>query len=623
VNTPDTPTTALLVRAVDGTLAAIAGFRRPDLEDRLRQARSRLLDDRVRVLVVGEFKQGKSFMVNGLVGAPVCPVDDDIATAIPTVVGHCDLIHLTAVRAEGQRGAGTAERVEVTEEEIETRVAEIAAHAERYHHIEIGLPRPLLAGGLEIVDTPGVGGLSSVHGAATMAALPSADCVLLVSDASQEYTAPELEFLRRVTRVCPNVVCVLTKIDLYPEWRRIAELDQAHLKNAGVDTGLVAVSSSVRWHALQTGDAELDAESGFPDLARFLVERVLGRAELLARRSTVHDILAVTGQLITNLRTEQRALEDPEAVQALLDELREAQRRSAALKERTARWQITLADGVVDLNADIEYDLKDRMREIGQRAENEIDEGGDPTKIWEQICGWVEQEAAAAVSENFLWTTERARWLADQVADHFSEDRSDVLPTLNPEATDALTLVRAMTMRDGERWNLGQRALTGLRGSYIGVLMFGMLGTFVGLSIINPFSIGAGLLLGGKTISEERRRVIARRQAEARQAVRRYIDDAIFQVGKGSREVLRGVQRELRDHYTTLADQMHRSLQEAVRGAEKAMKSSNQERQRRLGEIRSEMAALGALQLRVREILAPPPVAQPAPAEEAAAEQTG
>ena len=41
-----------------------------------------------------------------------------------------------------------------------------------------------------LVDTPGVGGLGSAHGAATMAALPSADAVLLVSDAAQEYTGP-------------------------------------------------------------------------------------------------------------------------------------------------------------------------------------------------------------------------------------------------------------------------------------------------------------------------------------------------------------------------------------------------------------------------------------------------
>ena len=38
----------------------------------------------------------------------------------------------------------------------------------------------LLATGLVLVDTPGVGGLGSAHGAATMSALPTADAVLLV-----------------------------------------------------------------------------------------------------------------------------------------------------------------------------------------------------------------------------------------------------------------------------------------------------------------------------------------------------------------------------------------------------------------------------------------------------------
>ena len=40
------------------------------------------------MLVVGEFKQGKSQLINALVNAPVCPVDDDVATAVPTEVSY-------------------------------------------------------------------------------------------------------------------------------------------------------------------------------------------------------------------------------------------------------------------------------------------------------------------------------------------------------------------------------------------------------------------------------------------------------------------------------------------------------------------------------------------------------
>ncbi|MDN5861643.1 MAG: dynamin family protein, partial [Pseudonocardia sp.] len=275
------------VEVVDAALAAIAAHERPDLEARLRQARDRVLDGSVRVLVVGEFKQGKSMLVNGLIGAAVCPTFDDIATAVPTLVKHSPEVAVTLVRtritADGDR----------SDERIDAPVAELAEHVceqgnpdnrKGWSRVEVGVPRPVLEGGLQLMDTPGVGGLRSVHGAATAAALPSADAVLLVSDAAQEYTAPELEFLAHAASVCPTVACVLTKTDLYPQWRRIAELDRGHLAKAGIDAELLPVSANLRWHAVRTGDAEINVESGFPELIKYLRRRVLGRADLVVRR---------------------------------------------------------------------------------------------------------------------------------------------------------------------------------------------------------------------------------------------------------------------------------------------------------------------------------------------------
>jgi hypothetical protein len=616
----------LPVKAVDLALASIARYDRPDLDARLRQARARLLDDKVRVLVVGEFKQGKSLLVNSLVSAPVCPVFDDIATAVSTVVRYAAEPALTLVRADA---SGDGPPVEHRHPQPPVLLHELSDAVARHvteqrnpdnrdglAYVEVGIPRHILQAGLEIVDTPGVGGLNSVHGAATMSALPTADAVLLVSDASQEYTAPELEFLRQAVRLCPNVACVLTKTDLYPEWRRIAELDRRHLKAAGVEAELFGVSSTVRWQAVLSGDDALNSESGYPELEQFLASRVLGQADLLARRSTVHDILAVTGQLCDGLRSEEVARRNPEQAQQLISDLTRAQQQAAALKERSARWQHTLNDGVADLNADIEHDLRDRMREITRLAEEEIDEGGDPTKTWEQLSAWVQQQVASAASTNFVWATERARWLAQQVATHFAEDREAALPALRTEASAALGSVRELKLRENEPWKLAQKALIGLRGSYMGLLMFGLLGTMVGLTLINPFSIGAGLLLGGKTISDERRRIITRRQGEAKMSVRRYVDDVTFQVGKDSRDMLRGVQRDLRDHFTELAEQLNRTLKDSLTTAERSVKSSQGDQQRRLGEIPQELAALEKLQERVRTLLPKAVPVEPEPSVE-------
>jgi hypothetical protein len=589
------------VEAVEAALRTIAPYRRPDLEARLRSAAGRLRTDRVRVLVVGEFKQGKSLLVNGLVRAPVCPVFDDVATSVPTVVRYAEkptaaLVRVLEQSADGDPAHTKVERVELPIEELGRYICETRnpGDTQRWRNADIGLPRALLAGGIEIVDTPGVGGLSSTHGAATMAELPAADAVVFVSDASQEYTAPEIEFLQQASAVCPNVLCVLSKADLYPEWARIADLDRAHLAAAGVEADLLIVSSALRVHAVKHNDDEADRESGFPELTAYLLDRVAGQAELLARRSTAHDIATVTEQLATALLAEQAGHTDPEAAADVIRRLTEAKQQAAALKERSARWQHTLSDGVADLNADIDYDLRDRMRDIVREAEEEVHRVGDPRKTWDQLSAWVEQEVSAAVAANFLWAAQRARWLAGQVAEHFSGD-AELLPKIRTESEDPLARVNALDVKMGEPFGIGQKALSGLRGGYVGVLMFGMLGTIVGMPLVNPFSVGAGLLLGGKGVTDDRRRVWTKRQNEAKAAVRRYADDVIFQAGKESRELLRRVQRDLRDYYTDRAEETNRSLKESLTSAERSVRSSKEERERRLAEIPVELRRLAAL----------------------------
>jgi Dynamin family len=463
----------------------------------------------------------------------------------------------------------------------------------------------VLSGGLEIVDTPGVGGLSSAHSAATTAALPTADAVLLVSDASQEFTAPELAFLAQAAAVCPNVACVLTKTDLYPEWRRIADIDREHLERAGIAATLYPVSSTLRWEAVRSGDTELNAESGFPELVSMLRRDVLAGADRLARRSVGHDVFAVTDQLVGSLEAELEAQQDPESAAALVARLTAARQRATELKERSARWQQRLNDGVADLNADIDHDLKGRMREITRAADDEITNGGDPAPTWPEFCGWVHQEVAGAASANFIWATQRARVLAERVARHFSDDQDQVLPALRSDASDALRSVRPLAVRTDEKWGVGAKVLTGVRGGYMGLLMFGMLGTLVGLSMINPISIGAGLAMGGKSIGDERKRRITKRQTEARAAVKRYVDDVTFQVGKDSRDRLRLVQRDLRDHFTAQAEQLNRSLQESLQAAERAVKASAGERERRLPELRKELERLAAVRQEAQLLMQP------------------
>lgn len=596
-----------LIELVDQGVALAGSGDRADLRRRLEQTRERLLDPSIRVIVVGEFKQGKSQLVNAMVNAPVCPVDDDIATAVPTSVRFGERPAAFVFSQRSSAGTvetgGKVEREEVALPELAGFVSE-RANPDRDREItgaEVLLPRKLLRSGLTLIDSPGVGGLTSAHALTTLAALPSAHAMLFVSDASQEFTEPEIQFLRHAMRISPNVACVLTKTDLYPQWRQVEELNRAHLRVIDPDIRLFPVSSHLRLAAVEASDSELNAESGFPELLTYLRRDVVGKAELLQRRATANDLLSTTEHLRLAIDSELGALENPSKSPEIVAQLEATKGRADELRRISSRWQTTLNDGVADLIADMEHDLRDRMRTIQREAEDSIDEG-DPGPIWDQIVEWFEQRVSGAVTDTFVWTQERATWLSEKVARHFTEDEV-ALPVINVDDTrDVLDPVGDVATLDSGRLGVMQKFYIGLKGSYGGVLMVGIITGIIGMSIINPLSLAAGAVIGRKAYKDDTEARLQRRRSEAKVLIRRQVDEIIFQVGKQLRDRLRIVQRTTRDHFTAIADEHHRSLADSVLAAQRAATMYATERDTRVKTLRRDLERVVALTRRARAI---------------------
>lgn len=588
------PQTALIQRAA--ALAAECG--RPDLERRLAEVRRRVQRRSVRVLVVGEPKKGKSSLLNGLVGAPVCAVGDDVTTVVPTLVAggaepRAVLVHPPRADAgTGDEEAGERERVPLSS--LATRPPDLDAGS-RPLRIEVTLPRRILAGGLELVDTPGLGGVGAVASLTALDLVPGADAVLVVTDATQEFTAPEMAFLEQAAALCPTVLCAVTKTDVAPEWRRIVELDREHLTGRGIQAPLFPVASPLALLAAQSRDAELQEESGLGALGRYLREQVVARADVLARRSLAHDVATVAQHLRLATRTELASLEDPATQEALVQELEEARASVDQLRRRSARWQQVLADGVTDLMADIDYDLRDRSRVVTREAEEAID-ADDPGALWPEFSRWLQQRIEIAVADSFVWAEQRSQYLADQVVEQFARDGGAALPELTiGEAVDVLAGVIALPEIDDGYLQLRERFLIGVRGSYTGVLMTGLATSLAGMALINPISLAAGVLLGRKAYNEDKAQRLQRRQAEAKSVVRRHVDEVVFQVGKHLKDRLRVVQRTLRDLLGDTVEEMAQSLNDAVRAAQRSTKEAAGERTARLRTLRSRLERIDGL----------------------------
>jgi replication fork clamp-binding protein CrfC len=187
-----------------------------------------------------------------------------------------------------------------------------------------------------------------------------------------------------------------------------------------------------------------------------------------------------------------------------------------------------------------------------------------------------------------VWAYQRAEALAADVARTFVEAGLDAvrMPALDARNMGAeLDDLNALAQLEAKPLKFGHKVVTGMRGSYGGVLMFGMLTSFAGLGMFNPLSLGAGFVLGRKAYKEDMENRMLRVRNDAKTNVRRFVDDVAFAVGKESRDRLKGIQRQLRDHYREIANQTTRSLNESLQATLTAAKLEEAERTVRVKEL--------------------------------------
>lgn len=559
---------------------------RKDLVDRATAAAARLDRPGTVVCVVGEFKQGKSSLVNALLGQQVCPVDDDLATSAITLVRFAEEPG-AVVRRRGDDGQPVAEAVPVAELPDWVSESGNPSNAKRVERVDISVPSPLLKQGLVVVDTPGMGGLGAGHAAATLGFLPFADGLIFVSDASAELSAPEVDFLRRAIELCPSVVFAQTKIDLYATADRIQTLNVAHLQRQGIDIPVVATSSTLRDEALARRDRELNSRCGIPDLVTLLSERIVGPAKENASARSANDARSIAAMVRAGLESEKTMIGDPAATQAALAGFEEAKQRLEHLRGPGARWSTVVADRMADLANSVNFDFRGAMRQVSRNMDEMI-EGLQSGEAWDDMVRDLQSDVADEVTNAFVALEAGRASIRADVIDLLDEEDLGLAESRGPAMFDVTDLWRdkALEVQSRGRRKAFDTGVTTVRGAQGGVMMFGMLGSFLpgaagALLATNPVMLGIAAVFGSMGLSDDRKRKVQARRQAARAQVRQFLDDVQFEVGNQISIVVRDVQRDLRDEFTERLGQLQRTYSDAAkRGQEDAQRTDAQRKQR-------------------------------------------
>lgn len=556
---------------------------RDDLVARLDDARRQLGRRTMTVALVGEFKKGKSTLVNALLQTAVCPVDADIVTVVPTLVRYGPTPRVVALF---EKPGEEAVHTEVPLDAIAELASENGnpANARKLRSLEIELPHRLLKSGLCLVDTPGVGGLDSAHGIVTLGVLDQVDGILFVTDASAELNQPELTFLKLALERCPVAACVITKTDLHPHWRDIARRNRGHLAAAEIDIPVIEVSSFLRLRSARHPD--LLEESGFRALVEFLGKSVAQRATTAATTAAVQEVVFVTRQLAHEVAAEQTVLAAPATAEQVVADLTTARNRAAGLASPTASWQQVLTDGVQDLVSDVQHDLQERLRGVLREAEGLI-EHADPKDSWDDIEEWLRRQAVTAAMANYDRLKAQATDLAAYVAESFDLEAGQAVSLdriVPPRDFQNLSLASVETLRaPGGR--LGSVLITTRTAVLIPMALFSIGTGLLGAVVMLPVSLALFGGIGQKLIRDERKRQVAHRQQQAKAAARKFVDEVSFIMNKETQDALRKTQRQLRDDFQLRAAAIHRSSVVAVGAATRAATVSASERDGRVAQL--------------------------------------
>lgn len=592
-------------RLLDAVADAAARAGRP--VPRLHAARARLADPAFRVVVCGEFKKGKSSLVNALLGARVCATDADVATAVPTYVRWGE--HVSArVLAEEQPDAPALGDLAPADAPAAATGREVPASGVRTdagRAVEIRLPRELLRGGLVLVDTPGIsGGLASSHAGVALRSLAVADALLFVTDAGAELGAAELELLRQGAALCPVVLVALTRTDLFAHWRRIRDADVHHLRVAGVTADVYPLSAPLRHAGLRAQDRDLLAESGYPALAaRLLDERV--RAAGTGDAAAAAVAASTLGQLLTSLTAEREALGDDATARERRAAWEQARTRAADLRGAGARWQQVLFDRTSDLASEVEADLTVRLRALRRDAAAHIAQL-PAARLEADLGPWVQQRTTAALLDHQALVRTLADQVAGTVAEQFGsaawELRQGVV-TGAPASGGVDVAFVAPPGAHSSRLDLG---LVALRGGSAGAMIGHGAGLVLGLAlpVVLPVTVVLSAVLGARSWQSARESQLRALRGETERAVGAYLEEVDTAARKQTRAAVRALQRLLRETYAARASELLATATATVEQLSAALTQEDTARRTRTAQVDAELDRLRDLAARTQGLLA-------------------
>lgn len=599
-----------------------------NLENHLKEAKKKLDEEKIYVVVCGEYKQGKSSLINAFIDETnLFPVDVKITTNLVSTITYSEQEKITVILGDiGQGQAKQISRAEISEYVTEQQNKGNTKNAKM---LMIESPNPYLKDGLVLVDTPGTGSLNTEHTALTYSFIPNADAILFISDIQAPLKVEDLNFIKeRIIPHCQNIIFVVTKIDAITNYQKIIDSNREKLSttlNLSPDKiCIISVSSKAKQDYLKHKDPEDLEESHFPELQLkvwSLVKENRGQILLLKALTELGKSLT---QIKRPLEVEWQSYQQrsQEELNQWEQDIKKTQKQLQDLLQNNAEWQTHLRDSLEIIRIDTQNEFQTGFVKLQRQSSKYLD---DPVflKNPDQIATLLESDIDAMM-------TELSKKLNSKAATLYGELEEESGLNFNPFATSFLDPEHAHFALEEihvQKSSVDEKALTvgrtglanmsgfGFTGSLVGGIIGGLIGTFLspGVGTVGGAQLGAAIggglgALAGSTrgVIEGIQQVGKQDQTLAKQEIskilRQYLEDSQRLCLQTLNKSVKSLEKFMKDELTSQIKRQKESFDKTLQSLQQSRKLSQEQGTQRASQLKAPLQQLIQMQQQVEQL---------------------
>ena len=407
--------------------------------ENLKEVRVKLAENRFHLVVLGQFKRGKSTFINSILGDKVLPTSVVPLTSIVTLLKYGDKEQIEVIFNDQSTRP-------ITRDELPEYVTEKGnpKNQKNVKQVEIAFPSQYLKDGVYLIDTPGVGSTFENNTEMTYNFLPKVDAALFLLAVDPPISHSELAFLNDVQNFVQKIFFIQNKIDYLSDEERqeSTEFSKRVIEEALGRDGIeiYPLSAKVALEGKVSGDQELLEKSRLPEFDRVLSEFLMKAKGKTVLESAVRSAKKLLSDEELAIQLEAQAVATPlDVLEKKIATFQEKMEEIKQDREDTRYYFDGEIQRVIDmLDRDLERlkqkeipRLLEGLEKIGQ--ENKDKPVGEYVKLMEQA---LHDGIVRTFDEWVMKEEDRLNEHYSKISKRFSERTNEVIDAIVQASTE-------------------------------------------------------------------------------------------------------------------------------------------------------------------------------------------